>query len=220
MIERTPEPDLMNDITQAEAYAATDFSEPHDAFARMFSERFPDFESGAVLDLGCGTADVIVRFARMYPYTSITGIDGAGAMLSIAKKEIKQERLSERIKLHKCILPDNELSLTKFDAVISNSLLHHLKDPIVMWDTIKKCAKENAPVFAMDLMRPESEVRAGELLEMHASDAPEILQKDFYNSLLASYTLDEVKEQLKDSGLSNLTVEAVSDRHLIVWERK
>ena len=219
MIERTPEPDLMNDIAQAEAYAATDFSEPHDAFVAYFKKRFPDFKVRSVLDLGCGTADVIIRFARAFPSTHITGIDGADAMLGIGSKDIKRCGLKDRIELRKCVLPGSAVSGTKFDAIISNSLLHHLKDPLIIWDIIKNSAKDGAPVFVMDIMRPESKERARELLGMYASDAPEILQEDFYNSLLASYTLDEVREQLKTAGL-DLTIEAVSDRHLIVWGNK
>ena len=217
MIERTPEPDLMNDIAQAEAYAATDFSEPHDAFVAHFKERFPDFKGRSVLDLGCGTADVIIRFAHAFPSTHITGIDGADAMLGIGSKDVKQRGLKDRIELRKCILPGSDLSGTKFDAIISNSLLHHLKDPFIIWDMIKNCAKENAAVFVMDLMRPNDKETAANYVQLYAEDAPEILKLDFYNSLLASYTVDEVREQLKDAELSNLTVEAVSDRHLIAW---
>ena len=219
MIKRTPEPDLMNDIAQAEAYAATDFSEPHDAFVALFTERFPDFNGGRILDLGCGTADVIIRFANTYPSTDITGVDGALAMLDIGRKEIERAGLSDRIKLNECMLPDTEMTGQKYDAIISNSLLHHLKNPIVLWEMIKRYAKENAPVFVMDLMRPESKDKARDLLGLHASGAPEILQEDFYNSLLASYTIDEVKEQLSRTGLE-LSVESVSDRHLIAWRSK
>jgi ubiquinone/menaquinone biosynthesis C-methylase UbiE len=219
MIERTPEPDLMNDIAQAEAYAETDFSEPHDAFVALFADRFPDFRGGSVLDLGCGTADVIIRFAHAFPSSYITGIDGAQEMLNIGSRDVARAGLKEQIKLQKCILPDNELSGSRYNAVISNSLLHHLKDPFVMWNMIKNCAKENAPVFVMDLMRPDNKETAEQIVQQHAEGAPDILRKDFYNSLLASYTVDEVREQLSIAGLA-LSVEAVSDRHLIVWGSK
>jgi ubiquinone/menaquinone biosynthesis C-methylase UbiE len=219
MIERTPEPELMDDAAQAEAYAETDFSEPHDAFVAHFMKRFPGFRTGRVLDLGCGTADVIIRFARAFQEIHIRGIDGARAMLDIGIRDIDRNGLSDRVELERRILPDAAVCARKFDAVISNSLLHHLADPAVIWDMIISCAKEGAPVFVMDLARPESEERAKELLRMHASDAPAILQEDFYNSLLASYTIKEIREQLDTAGLK-LDVEAVSDRHLIVWGRK
>jgi len=35
--------------------------------------------------------------------------------------------------------------------------------------------------------------------------------------LLAAYRPDEVRQQLARAGLEDLTVEVVSDRHMIVW---
>jgi hypothetical protein len=40
------------------------------------------------------------------------------------------------------------------------------------------------------------------------------LRRDFYNSLLAAFTVEEVRLQTADL---NLTVEEISDRHLFVY---
>lgn len=216
-MERIPERDLMDNRAQAEAYAAMDFSEPHNAFVTHFKTRFMDFHKGNVLDLGCGTADVIIRFARAYPYAHITGIDGAGAMLAIGLSDVEKQGLSGRVRLRNCFLPDNELVRIKFDAVISNSLLHHLSDPLVLWETVKKCAGPGAPIFIMDLIRPGNRERAKDVVDLYASDASPILQEDFFNSLLAAYTFDEITDQLRAAKLQNLIVEAVSDRHILIW---
>lgn len=219
-MKRIPEPDLMNTCEQAEAYAAADFSEAHDAFVSHFKLRFPDFSRGEVLDLGCGTADVIIRFARAFPKAHITGIDGAEAMLDIGLRDVAEKGLVHQIKLRKCLLPDDELSSGKFDAVISNSLLHHLNNPFIMWNTIITCSRQNAPVFVMDLKRPYCADAAEGLVKLYAGDASPVLQKDFYNSLLAAYKADEIKEQLNAVRLDYLKVEDISDRHLIVWGTK
>ena len=42
-------------------------------------------------------------------------------------------------------------------------------------------------------------------------NAPEILQKDFYASLQASFTVDEVTQQLAKAGLPQLEVFQVDD---------
>ncbi len=219
-MKRIPEHDLMNDRAQAEAYAAADFSEPHDAFVSHFMSRFPDFSGGEVLDLGCGTADVIIRFANAFPGARITGVDGAQAMLDIGMRDVEKRGLSHQIRLNLCRLPDDELSSKKYDAVISNSLLHHLCDPLILWGAVAACARHRAPVFIMDLMRPDSRRNAEEMVRLYAADAPSVLQKDFYNSLLAAYTIEEIRRQLSRAGLDYLTVEAVSDRHVLVWGDK
>lgn len=212
---RTPEPELMDALEQTRAYSEADFAEAHDAFVAYFRQRFGTGLKGRVLDLGCGPADVTVRFAHAYPDIKVVGVDGAEAMLALGRERLAREGLSLRISLRRVHLP---ASLDDgYDAVISNSLLHHLAEPQVLWETVKKTVRPGAPVFVMDLMRPHSVEEAERLTERYAADAPPILRKDFFASLLAAYQPDEVEQQLHTAGLERLHVEAVSDRHLAIW---
>ncbi len=104
----------------------------------------------------------------------------------------------------------------EWDAVVSNSLLHHLPRPGVLWDSIVQLGAPGAAVQVMDLMRPDSEGHAQRLVEQYAGDAPAVLREDFYNSLLAAYTPEEVSGQLIQAGLDRLKIESASDRHWIV----
>ena len=113
-------------------------------------------------------------------------------------------------------LPGAALPHAQYDAVISNSLLHHLLAPEVLWDTVKHCARPGAPIFVMDLFRPQSQQQAHALVEQYAADEMELLKRDFYHSLLAAYTLEEVRAQLAAAELGYLTVETVSDRHMVI----
>ncbi|BCB25194.1 SAM-dependent methyltransferase [Sulfurimicrobium lacus] len=216
-MQRIPEPELMNEPEQARAYAEADFSAPHDAFVAHFRQRFPGFAGGAAIDLGCGPADVTMRFARAYPEAAILGLDGAQAMLDLGRKAVDAEGLGQRLTLQQCCLPDTDLPPRAFDAVISNSLLHHLDDPAVLWQTVRHVARRGAALLVMDLMRPASAAEAESLTQRYAADAPPVLQRDFHHSLLAAYRPDEVRQQLDAAGLEQLRVEAVSDRHLLVW---
>jgi ubiquinone/menaquinone biosynthesis C-methylase UbiE len=219
-MQRMPEPELMDQEDQARAYAEADFSEPHDHFVSLFRTAFPDEALiGTVLDLGCGSADVTVRFARAFPECRIDGVDGAEAMLGFGRKAVRSAGLEERVRLIKGYLPDARLPLTSYDAVISNSLLHHLADPMVLWSSVKHWGKSGAPIFVMDLLRPESEQRLSELVQRYAADAPEVLRRDFSNSLRAAYRPDEIRTQLEAAGLESLVCDVVSDRHLIVSGR-
>lgn len=225
MMQRIPEPDLMNDPAQAAAYAAADFAEPHDTFVQLFHDHWPDWSGdGLVLDLGCGPADVTIRFARAYPNSSLLGIDGAEAMLACGRQRIADEGLSARIELHACYLPAQSAELQSWltrstqslQAIISNSLLHHLQAPQVLWQTIRHCAVAGTRVAVMDLLRPTTTAQTRALVDEYAADEPEILRHDFYHSLLAAYTVDEVAAQLQQAGLEEFNVAAVSDRHLLV----
>ncbi len=215
-MQRIPEPELMDDPAQAQAYASADFSAPHDAFVAHFAARFPNFSTGRVLDLGCGAADITLRFARAFPEARMVGVDGAEAMLVLARAAVTRAGCAERIALWHRRLPDAALEI-QFDAVLSNSLLHHLRDPSVLWQTLKQAAKPRAPVCVMDLLRPASIEEAAQLTAHYAADAPEVLRRDFFNSLCAAYRADEVRAQLREADLAHLQIETVSDRHLLIW---
>jgi hypothetical protein len=86
-----------------------------------------------------------------------------------------------------------------------------------IWQAIKHYAKKGTLVFVMDLLRPETTAKAKELVDTYAADETEILRQDFYHSLCAAYTLDEVQEQLLRCGMDYCQTRQVSDRHLIVY---
>src|SRR5262249_21420536 len=95
-MQRTPEPELMDDREQAAAYAAEDWTESHGKIPGYFRERFPDFAGGRVIDLGCGTADVTIRFARAFPEVTVVGVDGSDSMLAFARKSVHDADLDSR----------------------------------------------------------------------------------------------------------------------------
>ena len=216
-MKRIIEPELMSDKEQAAAYANANFEEPHNHFVELLSlsmgENFPEF--GNAIDLGTGAADIAIRFASNYPCFEVDAIDGSCAMIAEGKKAIDKVRLNDRINLIHSSIQDITLAEKEYAIVFSNSLLHHLHDPMVLWKLIKN-AKGNPLVFIMDLMRPKNIQKIDELVHEYAGNEPEILQKDFKNSLKAAFTPEEVVLQLQDIGLDGLEVTVVSDRHIVV----
>lgn len=218
-MERVPEPELMDEDEQARAYAYADFAEPHegfvDAFERCFKGQAVD---GLVLDLGCGPADIAIRFARRFPACRVHGVDAANAMLRYGHELLAKAGLSDRVTLHRAYLPDDSPPAAAYDAIICNSLLHHLHDTSVLWQSVAKYAAPGAPIFVMDLMRPESREVAEQFVKEHAADEPAVLRHDFFHSLLAAYSIEEVRAQIARAGLGDcLQVAAETSRHLIVW---
>lgn len=206
----------MNEAEQALAYAEADFSASNELFMDLFRALHPDPFDGTAIDLGCGPADIPLRFASAYPASRIDAVDGAQAMLELAAAAIGEKQLSTRISLHCKYLPALDLPAKHYAAVLSNSLLHHLNDPADLWLSVGHSARPGASILVMDLLRPQDAATVDELVGIYAQDAPEVLRTDFRNSLFAAYTLEEVRQQLADAGLDNLEVRQVSDRHLAV----
>ena len=217
-MERIPEPELMSEEAQAIAYAQADFSEPHSRFVSLFMEKFSGMPVvGTVLDLGCGPADISRRFATSHPQCRIHGIDGSPAMLQEGRALNADYGLSERIDLFEVYLPAPALPLPQYDVVISNSLLHHLHDPTVLWRSVKQFAAPGAPVFVMDLLRPHTREDAERMVSRYASGEPDILRVDFLASLCAAFTQEEIAMQLHNAHLDTLQTAIVSDRHVIIF---
>lgn len=216
-MERTPEPELMDEQEQAAAYAAADWSESHGKIPGYFRERFPQFTGGRVLDLGCGPADVTIRFVKAFPGVSAVGVDGSEAMLAFGRRHVRDAGLDSRITLENRYLPDAALEGRGFDAVICNSLLHHFADPAALWRTAARCVKPGAPILMVDLLRPRDHETAMQLVTEHAAGAPPVLERDFVASLHAAYTADEVRRQLSAAGLAGFRVDVVDVLHFVAW---
>ena len=217
-MKRVPEPELMDDPEQALAYAQADFSAAHGARVEIFRSLYPGLDvEGAALDLGCGSGDVLLRFARAFPKAMFFGLDGSRPMLELAQRAIDLEPpLQTRIKLRFGIIPQGPIPAQPWSLIMSHSLLHQLHHPEVLWSTIKECGAPGCAVFVADLRRPPSEVEARRVVSVTSKDEPQILQRDFFNSLCAAFEPDEVREQLAQSGLGSLQVRVHDPFHLTV----
>jgi ubiquinone/menaquinone biosynthesis C-methylase UbiE len=216
-MNRVLEPELMTDHDQAQAYAAADFAAVNQGFVDRFRARFPDFERGHLVDLGCGPADIPIRFCRALPSVTVTAVDGSEAMLGPGRAAVAAACLESRVRLVCARLPGLTRPPAGFDGVVSNSLLHHMPQPEVFWSEVARLGREGAAVLVTDLHRPESVERAREIVEAYSSGEPEVLKRDFFHSLCAAFTLAEVEAQLREAGLGDLRCEMVSDRHWAVW---
>jgi len=225
MMDRVTEPELMNDEAHVKAYAYREyayanFSEPHNFFVKIFQEKFSDIPFGfndVVLDLGCGSCDLSRQFSKAYPDTSFHCVDGSELMLKYGKELNDKENLSHRMKLVESCLPNVDLPQQFYHLIISNSLLHHLHNPLHLWETIKQHAKPFAHVFIMDLIRPVDEQTVTYLTNEYVKNESDELKKDFENSLRAAFTQNEVRKQLDEMDLSNLMVEEVSNCNMIIY---
>jgi len=208
----------MDEAGQARAYAMADFSEPNQRFVECFEATFPGLlEHANVLDLGCGPGDIVLRLAARHANLVVHGLDGSDAMLHFASERLHEDpRLGGRVQFVHGVLPGATLPLARYDAVISNSLLHHLHEPAVFWQAVREAGAPGAAVLVMDLFRPESTRRAQALVDAYAATEPEVLRHDFFASLCAAFEPAEVEAQLRACGLDGLVVSTVSDRHLLV----
>jgi len=216
-VERVPEPELMDLRDEAEAYVAADFGEVNAAFVERLLEVCGEQESAVAVDLGTGPADIPIRVVSARPRWRIAAVDAAAAMLDLARVAVDAASCSSAIDLVRADAVLTGLPTAGYDVVFSNSILHHAADVPALWAEVRRLARPGGVGFFRDLFRSESREQARALVEQHAGAESELLKEEFFRSLLAAYTLDEIRAQLHQAGLAQLEIAAVSDRHVDIY---
>ncbi len=216
-MNRQPEAELMDLPHEADAYARADFAGANDAFVSRLLELTGHRASLHALDLGCGPADIPIRLLRQKSDWRITACDASDAMLRIASDAVDAANLREKIYLLRADAKRVPLPKQSFQVVFSNSLLHHVSEPIGLWKEVKRLIAPAGIIFLRDLARPADAMVASALVARHAGNESPLLQAEFHRSLLAAYTLDEVCDQLREAQLHHLKIAMSSDRHFDVW---
>ncbi len=228
-MNRFPEPELMNDYSQVKAYAEADFFASDQAMVDSFKSfvtkaREKLDHDSLIIDLGCGPGNISEKLAFLWPNLDVIGIDGSENMIAFAKSKrifLDQKKKSKK-KLSYLTLDISEIPTRSglfkkpIFAIVSNSVLHHLRDPMVFWKALKKLSKPGVALFHKDLRRPESREHLIKLQQKYLCNAPKVLERDFIASLKAAFTLEEVALQLKEAGLDHLNVKEVDDRYIEV----
>ena len=214
---RVPEPELMNEEQQVQAYAAADFSQSDHALVDWIAQRWPQGLGPRVIDLGCGPGNISLLLVQRWREVNVVGIDGAPRMLAVAaeRQNDLEPQVSDRLNWEQGCLQNHALGRI-YSGIVSNSLLHHLHDPQVLWNTLPQLGITGAAVVIHDLRRPEDERVLQELIDCHAADASPVLKRDYEASLRAAFTVAEVEIQLQQAGLEHLEVLEREDRYLTV----
>jgi ubiquinone/menaquinone biosynthesis C-methylase UbiE len=211
MLERILEPEVMDSDTEAQEYDAMDFTEVNIDFAQLASTL--QGETAKVLDIGTGTARIPLILSDFRPQWQITAIDLAPSMLKLAQTNLEKAQKTKQIKLELIDGKAMPYADRSFDLVISNSLVHHLPDPLTFFAEVKRVVKPQGSVLIRDLLRPES-LRELEAIIQEAnlgySPHQEQLLRD---SLQAALTVAEIQAIVNQISWKNVKVDRSSRRH-------
>ena len=217
-MKRVQEPERMT--AQEELfYAAADYTEAHETFADRVVRAACSCESVRLVDLGTGPGDIPLRIVRKRPAWRIIGVDASANMLEFARKDSRNIGPGQAIGWLQADIKQTALPASSFDVIISNSVLHHLHDPIRLWREVRRLAAVEATVIFRDLTRPAHEKLAQALVVRHVGKESDVVKAHYLSSLHSAYTPDEVREQLAEAGLPELVVTLESDRYLEVFGR-
>jgi len=233
MLKRTLEPEVMDSEQDALEYNRMDHSAVNVKFVdeflqfltdnnlRLRVDEDPSFEEldnspeviASFLDVGTGTALIPIELCKRSPEVRVMAIDLAVSMLDLAIMNVDVAGLRNQIQLAQVDAKDSGLEDEMFDAVISNSIIHHIPEPATTVEEMIRLTREGGAIFVRDLMRPDSSSGVDSLVELYASEETEYSRRLFGESLHASLTLEEMRELVSRFGSDPESVVATSDRH-------
>ena len=210
-IDRILEPEVMDTPEEARDYNAMDHTEVNRVFVDDFLAC--EFEATDILDLGTGTAQIPVELCRRHQTCRVMAVDASVNMLDLARYNIDVAGMLERIQLQKANARTLEFADNMFDAVISNSIIHHIPEPIACLQEAVRVTRDGGMLFFRDLLRPESRNQLHQLVKTWTGDESEHAQQMFGESLHAALSLEEIREMIDSLGFPADTVQQNSDRH-------
>ncbi|HEV2970478.1 MAG TPA: class I SAM-dependent methyltransferase [Pirellulales bacterium] len=173
-----------------------------------------------VLDLGTGTAQIPVELCRRAPNIRITAVDLAAEMLQMAKINVELAALRDRIQLDRIDAKELPYDDGRFDALISNSIVHHIPEPAAVLAEAVRVVRPGGLIFIRDLLRPDDDATVHRLVATYAAGAIEHQRAMFDASLRAALNLDEIRALIAALGFAPKSVRGTSDRHWTWTARK
>jgi ubiquinone/menaquinone biosynthesis C-methylase UbiE len=218
MLPRILEPEVMDTAEEARDYDAMD----HAAVNRLFAADFLAAWDGRIpiLDCGTGTAQIPIELCRQSAAARVVAIDLAEHMLQQGGENVRRAALQDRIELRCADAKQLPFPPGHFGAVMSNSIVHHIPEPLAVLTEMVRVTVPGGLLFVRDLMRPADEATVRHLVATYAAEANAHQQKMFADSLRAALTLDEIRGLIAALGFDPATVRATSDRHWTWSARK
>ncbi len=107
-------------------------------------------DSDRVLDIGCGTGLLSLRFLRASE-CSVVGVDNSREMIGIFREKIEKLGIGEKMRLSLMDASSLRFGKESFDVVASTVTLHHLKDKLKSLKTIHKILRPSGKLVIGDI---------------------------------------------------------------------
>jgi ubiquinone/menaquinone biosynthesis C-methylase UbiE len=219
-LARILEPEVMDSADEAADYDSMDHREVNQRFVTDLLAALPSAPSPEprtpfpdILDLGTGTAQIPIELCRRHADCRVMAADAAVSMLELARYNLEIESLTHRIELAHVDAKRLPFREGMFDVVMSNSIIHHIPEPIDVVREAVRVTREGGLLFFRDLLRPETEGQLRHLVATYAAGANDHQQRMFAESLHAALALDEIRGLISSLDFSADGVQPTSDRH-------
>jgi ubiquinone/menaquinone biosynthesis C-methylase UbiE len=223
-LTRVPEPEVMDDAGEAQAYSSASaeayLSKIDDSFVEH-ATRLIGPAPGHAVDIGCGPGQILKKLSERLPEWSFCGVDRSLAMIRLAAESEGDQSPAtgsagsakgnvQFVRGDANSLPFRDAS---FDLVLCNSVLHHMREPSRLLAEIRRIAKPNSGILLRDLRRP-SRISYSFHVRWHGRHYEGLMYKLYCDSVRAAYTCEELAGMLRSAGIPGARVFAHGPTHL------
>ena len=221
-LPRKPEPEVMSEADEVEAYASAAAQAYLDSIDNTLVDQavLLGRASGWLLDIGTGPGGIALKIARRLTNFRVVGVDFSLSMIRAARRSAAEQGLAGRAffpvaDAKRLCFPD-----ACFDLVLSNSVLHHLQDPIPLFNEMARVLKPGGVILVRDLRRP-----ARLVFHLHVRWFGRyysgLMKKLYVDSVRAAYTGPELADLLRRSALADARLFFHERTHLgFTWARE
>jgi ubiquinone/menaquinone biosynthesis C-methylase UbiE len=218
VLPRVLEPEVMDSAGEAEDYNAMDHSQVNrvfvdDLLAAITPVTIPAGKLWKIFDAGTGTALIPIELLQRGFAAEITASDLATAMLLVAQRNLAAAQLSGSVRLVRSDCKRLNDPDGSYDAVMSNSIVHHIPEPISVFQECWRIVRPGGLLFVRDLARPPDEATLDRLVKTYAGAANQHGKQMFRDSLHAALSPEEASDLAAQVGIPHASVRMTSDRH-------
>jgi len=155
-------------------------------------------EDLSILDVGCGTADDLIKLKTLYPRSRLFGIDADPEILKIAVNKIN--KLGFKISLQAALAEDLPFKTNSFDIIWSSLMIHHLPSVFKQkaFREIYRVLKPKGRFYLIDFSKPNNPLIA-KLLFLHKYFEH---VRDHYEGRIPSYLSRAGFKQITETKIS------------------
>ena len=143
----------------ADELFAHEYAQRHKQMAERFGREYAaklsacGFETGRVLDVGCGFGATNLILATHLSGAEFVGIDLSDPLLQLAGEAAQAAGLASRVRFEHADVQQIPYDDDSFDVVLNANMVHLVQDPIRMLNEIERVLAPKGMVFVADLRR-------------------------------------------------------------------